>query len=199
MRNILITLACLVVTVGCTRSPSSSQTGHADATARPTVPAPAASSVPVSASSVGEQGDKPAALASATSAPSSSAPVAAASASAVPEPLPNVEVKNIGMHIGGGPNDKRTKAPIAQSVKPHFDELRACWRHAQDQSKGGTFGVDLLIPRAGGKATPSHPRSAIKGEAFEKCVLDVFRGIDFKKPRTGKTMVSYSLRYTPGK
>lgn len=31
----------------------------------------------------------------------------------------------------------------------------------------------------------------------EACILDVFQRIDFKKPKTGKTMVSYSLRFTP--
>ena len=38
-------------------------------------------------------------------------------------PLPNVKVANIGMHVGGGPNDAPTKLPIKQSVEPAFDEL----------------------------------------------------------------------------
>ena len=56
-----------------------------------------------------------------------------------------------------------------------------------------------LSPALGGRAKPSHPRSAIKGDSFEKCVLDVFERIDFKKPRTGKTMVSCSLKFSPEK
>lgn len=116
-----------------------------------------------------------------------------------PEPLPPVEVKNIGMHIGGGPNDRETKKPIADSVQPHFDALRACWKHVSEPEKTGDFGVDLLIPHEGGKATVSNPRSATKGEGFETCVLEVFESIDFKKPKTGKTMVSYSIRFTPNK
>lgn len=122
--------------------------------------------------------------------------------SAAPEPvesLPDVEVKNIGMHIGGGPNDRETKQPIAESVKPHFDALRACWKHVAESAKPGDFGVDLLIPHDGGKASVSNPRSALKGDGFEACVLGVFEAIDFKKPKTGKTMVSYSIRFTPGK
>jgi len=123
----------------------------------------------------------------------------AASAPPEDEPLPNVEVKNIGMHIGGGPNDNETKRPIKESVQPHFDALRRCWKLVDDPAKPGDFGVDLLIPREGGKAEVSHPRSALKGEGFEACIVEAFQKIDFKKPKTGKTMVSYSLRFTPGK
>jgi len=114
-----------------------------------------------------------------------------------PEPLPAVAVKNIGMHIGGGPNDQVSKQPIADSVKPHFDALRACWRLAEDPSKQGDFGVDLLIAHQGGKAQVSHPRTSIKGEGFKECVVGVFEQIDFLKPKTGTTMVSYSVRFTP--
>jgi hypothetical protein len=113
------------------------------------------------------------------------------------EPLPAVEVKNIGMHIGGGPNDRVSKQPIGDSVKPHFDALRTCWKHVAEPAKAGDFGVDLLIPREGGKAEVTNPRTAIKGEGFEACVVGVFEGIDFLKPKTGKTMVSYSVRFTP--
>ena len=201
MRTLLLLSALIVSTTGCTRAPSSSQTGHTDATTRPSQPALVpTSSAPVAKPTTSAPAPAPSpatALSASPSASASSAPTA--QPSQPPAPLPDVQVKNIGMHIGGGPNDRKSKAPIAQSVKPHFDELRACWRFADDQTKGGTFGVDLLIPRAGGKAEASHPRSAIKGDGFEKCVLDVFAGIEFKRPRTGKTMVSYSLRFTPGK
>jgi hypothetical protein len=127
-------------------------------------------------------------------------PAATAPAAALPEsqpPLPDIKVNNIGMHIGGGPNDNVSKAPIRDSVKPHFDAFRRCWRHVQDPDrKGGDFGVDLLIPHEGGKAEVNQPRTAIKGEAFTPCVLEAFQAIDFLKPRTGRTTVSYSLRFS---
>jgi hypothetical protein len=104
-------------------------------------------------------------------------------------------VKNIGMHIGGGPNDSATKEPIAKSVEPHFDELRRCFANVDDPKRGGDFGVDLLIEPEGGKAKVTHPRTAIKGKGFEDCVVKVFEAVDFLRPRTGKTMVSYSLRF----
>jgi hypothetical protein len=108
-----------------------------------------------------------------------------------------VKVINIGMHIGGGPNDSATKDPIKRSVEPHFDAFRACFAKLEDPTKGGDFGLDLLIEREGGKARTSHPRTALKGKPFEECVVQVFDSIEFLKPKTGKTMVSYSLRFSP--
>jgi len=101
------------------------------------------------------------------------------------------------MHIGGGPNDAINKAPIADSVAPHFDEVRACWSRVDDASRGGDFGVDLLIQPEGGRAKVSNPRTGIHPEAFRDCVVAVFQQIDFQKPKKGLTMVSYSLRFTP--
>jgi hypothetical protein len=155
--------------------------------------APVSSSPPASASSV----PAPEAAASAPAAP----PPAQSEASAPtpPPPAPAVTVENIGMHIGGGPNDAVTKAPIGGSVAPHFDELRACWAQIDDPSRGGDFGVDLLIPAEGGRATVSHPRSILGPQAFRDCVVGVFTAIDFAKPRTGRTTVSYALRFAPGR
>jgi hypothetical protein len=102
------------------------------------------------------------------------------------------------MHIGGGPNDDVTKEPIKRSVEPHFDAFRRCFAKVEDQAKGGDFGVDVLIEAAGGKAKITHPRTALKGEGFEACVVEVFQGIEFLKPKgSKKTMVSYSIRFTP--
>lgn len=156
------------------------------ATPPPTVPAP----LPVAT-------EAPAAAASASAAPPApSAPAAAAPAEEAP--LPAVKVKNIGMHIGGGPNDDATKAPIHRSVEPHFDELRRCFAKVEDQKKGGDFGVDLLIDGKGGKAKVTHPRTALKGEGFVPCVVSVFEAIEFLHPKgSKKTMVSYSIRFTP--
>jgi len=115
-----------------------------------------------------------------------------------PSPRP-VTVENIGMHIGGGPNDSETKAPIARSVAPHFDQLRACWSKVEDPQRAGTFGVDLLVPASGGRASVSHPRTALRGDAFRDCVIGVLESVDFETPRGGRipVTVSYSLRFAP--
>ena len=111
--------------------------------------------------------------------------------------MPAVKVSNIGMHIGGGPNDDVTKDPIRRSVHPHFDEFRRCFAQVEDAKKSGDFGVDLRIDRAGGKARVSHPRTTLKGKEFRACVVHTFEEIDFLKPKGGTTTVSYSLRFTP--
>jgi len=101
------------------------------------------------------------------------------------------------MHIGGGPNDAPTKDPIARSVAPHFDELRACWISVDDPTRAGDFGVDLLIPARGGRATVTNPRTRLGPQAFRDCVVAVFENIEFLAPRAGKTMVSYALQFSP--
>jgi len=161
----------------------------------PVVVAPSVSAPSPSASAA--LAPEPAPAASASAEPSASA--APSAAPAVPEaPLPDVQVKNIGMHIGGGPNDAPTKAPIHRSVEPHFDELKRCFAKVDDPKKGGDFGIDLLIDGKGGKARVSHPRTALRGEGFEACVVGVFEAIEFLRPKGGiKTMVSYSIRFTP--
>jgi pyruvate/2-oxoglutarate dehydrogenase complex dihydrolipoamide acyltransferase (E2) component len=161
----------------------------------------AAAPPPVAMPSVAPSVAAPAAPSASASA-ASDAPVAAPSASAAAPaeeaPIPKVKVKNIGMHIGGGPNDDVTKEPIKRSVEPHFDAFRRCFAKVEDQAKGGDFGVDVLIEANGGKAKITHPRTALKGAGFEECVVLVFESIEFLKPKGGKkTMVSYSIRFTP--
>jgi hypothetical protein len=108
-------------------------------------------------------------------------------------------VKNIGMHIGGGPNDAATKAPIKRSVDPHFTALARCFSQAEDRSKGGDVSVDLKIEAKGGTAALQKYRSGVAGAGLKTCVEGVFAAIDFEKPKTGATVVSYSLRFTPAK
>jgi hypothetical protein len=122
---------------------------------------------------------------------------ASAPTASLAAPPPRVLVENIGMHIGGGPNDAVTKEPIAKSVAPCFDSFRACWDAAAGATARGTFGVDLLIPAEGGKAAVSHPRTRIGGDAFRDCVVHVFEEVNFARPRGGRTTVSYSLRFQP--
>ncbi len=174
-------------------APSAPTTPASAATAGTLAPPPSITAAPATAAAAPTDAPSadPAPTASASAAPT-------ASGSAAPEePVPSVKVANIGMHIGGGPHDAVTKAPIKTSVEPHFDALRRCWKHVDDPKKGGDFGVDLLIDKAGGKAKVSHPRTSIKGAGFKECLVAAFEAIDFKKPKGGTTMVSYSVRFTP--
>ncbi len=102
------------------------------------------------------------------------------------------------MHIGGGPNDDVTKSPIAQSIFLHFDALTACFTAAHLTAKV-ELGVDLHIPAAGHLAKVSHPRSTLPSQEFIDCAVAVYAKIDFLPPKTGETIVSYSVRITPKK
>jgi hypothetical protein len=105
-----------------------------------------------------------------------------------------VVVKNIGLHIGGGPNDAATKAPFKKAIERVFNAFVAC--HEKAETEQGTFGVDLLVPAKGGKAEVSAPRTGMRGEAFVECVVGVFASVDFTPPKRGATRLSYSLRFS---
>jgi hypothetical protein len=163
-----------------TESPASSEIASSKA------PAP-----PIAASS------NPTIATSSAPAPSASAvvvPTASASAVVDPEPLPNVEVKFLGLHVGGGKNDKAEHAPIIASVNRHLDDFKRCFGKADEKKKGGTFGIQVLIPADGGKADVSLPKTGIKGDAFKECMVGVYTDMEFDPPKGHvKTNATYSV------
>jgi hypothetical protein len=162
--------------------------------------APSSAPIAVSTASVASQPSTTAAVPSATASSSASAPPVASSPAAPEAPLPNVEVKFYGLHVGGGTNDKAEHAPIIGSVNAHLDDFKKCFAKLEDQKKGGTFGIQLDIPGTGGKAEVSHPRNGLKGDAFKDCMVAAYEAIDFQKPKGGvKTNATYSLIFTPQK
>jgi hypothetical protein len=176
-----------------------------------THPAPAANGVPV-APPIESAHDAAAPIATATPVPALSASASpevddagaldaaraesrAKAASVTSASAGPVRVINIGMHIGGGPNDDVTKEPIHKSVAPHFEEIARCF--PASAAPPVDFGVDLTIEAKGGKARVERPRTALRDDAFVACVVGVFEGAEFLAPRFGKTVVSYSLRFVP--
>lgn len=131
---------------------------------------------------------------------SATAPVSAAGSGSGAEAGPQkgaVVVSNIGVHIGGGPNDNATKAPVRDSIAPHFDAFGRCYESVEVR-KSGDVGVDLLIDANGGAASVSNPRVlGLRGESFKTCIVEEFGKVRFQKMRHGKTMASYSLRFIP--
>jgi len=124
----------------------------------------------------------------------------AASASAAPDdgPLPDVEVTNIGMHIGGEENTPAQKKPIREAVHKHYDDFRRCYGKLASPPKEATFGVDMRIPRNGGLAKISNPRNTFDDDSITPCLIGVFEAIEFPKPKKGiAQMVSFSLRFRP--
>lgn len=111
-------------------------------------------------------------------------------------PPPTVKLTTIGMHVGGGPYDEPTKEPMKRSVEPRFPDLARCWKHVMKPAPTD-FGVDLVIEATGGRARVSNPRTSVTSEGFVPCVVAFFESVDFQKPKNGKTVVSYSVRFTP--
>lgn len=182
------TTICLVA---CSKPPSAPDAASADPPAS-AAPLPSASPQPLAASVP----QPPTASPPPTAPPTSAQPVA--SAAPAESPVPKVKVVNIGMHIGGITHDDPVaKEPIKKSVEPHFDAFRRCWGLLGDPAAKGDFGIDLRVEKEGGRAKAEHPRTALKGKPFQECMVTAFTAIDFLKPRTGTTNVSYSLRFSP--
>ena len=140
--------------------------------------------------------EPPAASGAATAAPSSEPLAASAVPSEDASPLPDVDIKNYGMHIGGGPNDNATKAPIREAVRAQNDAFRACFRLAPEGKKEVIFRVELLIPGPGGKAEVTAQAAERKADAFSECMLTAFREVEFRRPPRGQPQrVAYSLRF----
>ncbi|HTA90203.1 MAG TPA: hypothetical protein VK745_11525 [Polyangiaceae bacterium] len=113
-------------------------------------------------------------------------------------PLPELKVENIGLHVGGGPNDAETKAPFQRAIADRFPAFLDCYRKNEDPAKGGRFGIDLHIARGGGHPRIEQPRTAMRGPEFRACVSAAFESVEFDKPRRGPTTISYSLHFTVG-
>jgi biopolymer transport protein ExbD len=112
--------------------------------------------------------------------------------------LPEVAVENVGLHIGGGPNDEESKRPFREAIGARMADFRRCYKKVDRPGRGGIFGVDLRIGREGGRPEVREPRTGMGGPQFRACVLEVFRQVQFDKPRRGPTVISYSLRFTVG-
>ncbi len=165
-----------------------------------TAPAPA-DAPPARVSASAEPASEPAPAPAASGAVGALPPAAdgdAVSSTPPGEPLPEIRVRNVGLHVGGGPNDAATKAPFQAAIAARFDDFRRCYALIGTPGKGGIFGVDLRIPREGGRATVQGSRTGLGGTPFRDCVLAVFSAVEFAPPSTGTTVISYSLEFTVG-
>lgn len=112
-------------------------------------------------------------------------------------PAPLVDVRSIGMHIGGGPNDDLTKAPFLAAIAASHAELATCWA-ALGKRTAVDFGADFLVPAKGGLAKVDRPRSTVQDPAFVRCATAAFGRVVFAPGKSGlATKVSTSVRLTP--
>ncbi len=110
--------------------------------------------------------------------------------------LPELRVEALGMHVGGGSNSPEEKAPFHRALERQFPRFLACYRGVEQPWAGGSFGIDLKVPRSGGRATVEQPRTKMRGEAFRDCMLAALGAAEFERPKAGPTVLSYSVRFT---
>ena len=113
--------------------------------------------------------------------------------------LPELRIEPLGMHVGGGTNSPEEKAPFHRALERQFPAFLVCYRLAEDPWTGGSFGIDIKIPRAGGAPTLEQPRTKIRGAGFQDCMVAAFGKAQFEKPKAGPTVISYSIRFQLGK
>jgi len=112
--------------------------------------------------------------------------------------LPELRVEPLGMHVGGGTNSPEEKAPFHRAIERQFPALLECYRLVDDPWTGGSFGIDIKIARSGGAPTLEQPRTKLRGEGFQACMVAALGKVQFEKPKAGPTVVSYSVRFTLG-
>jgi hypothetical protein len=199
----LMALAQLVTPLGCGSGPRTTPGTPLTRPTRPTRPTgptaaepatsdpagPNAAVTPATEPTLSGTGDPPP---PAPPAPPASAP----SADVDNTPVPKVKVTNIGLHVGGGPNDAVTKAPFERAIQKQFDDFKRCYGKIQTPGAHGTFGIDLLIDKEGGHPKTSGSRTALP-DAFRDCVAHVFETVVFDRPKLGATKISYALKFDP--
>jgi len=109
--------------------------------------------------------------------------------------LPEVRLRLLGMHIGGGPNDEASKRPFLEAVSSSFPAMLSCYRLVDAPERGGSFGVDLRIPREGGAPSVEQLRTRLGPEAFVGCMREALLGLRFAPPPRGPTVVSVSVAF----
>ncbi len=109
--------------------------------------------------------------------------------------LPKLELKNVGLHVGGGPNDAATHHAFAAPIGLVFGEFQRCYRSVELPRPLAIYGVDLVVEPGSGRAKVRTVRTKLGGKAFLECLQSVLEAVHFQNPLKKPTSVSYSLRF----
>lgn len=109
--------------------------------------------------------------------------------------LPELLVRTVGLHVGGGRNDRASKEPYLNAVEQRFTDFLDCYRLVDVPGDEGTFGIELVVGASGVVERTDKPRPGLSGEAFRSCMLQVFQTIAFE-PTKAPVIVSYSVRFS---
>lgn len=109
--------------------------------------------------------------------------------------LPKLELKAVGLHVGGGPNDAATHHAFGAPIALQFSEFMRCYRSVENPKALAIFGVDLLVPSDEGRASVRKIRTSLRGKEFQVCMQGALELVRFKNPLKKPTTVSYSVRF----
>ena len=142
-------------------------------------------------------GPAPAGASPAASTPPGSVPAVAPSA---PErhgpPLPELSVKSFGLHVGGSSADAAARADFLRVLENASWSYLDCYRAIDVPGSVGTFGADLTIAGNGGKPRVGKPRTKLRGDAFQSCMVRAFESVSFARTPSGRAVVvSYSVKF----
>jgi hypothetical protein len=110
--------------------------------------------------------------------------------------LPELSVKSFGLHIGGS-KDAGAREEFLRALEAASWRYLDCYRALEQPGAVGTFGADLAIGGAGGKAKVKTTRTKLRGEAFEACMVRALESVTFARPPSGRSVVvSYSVKFS---
>jgi hypothetical protein len=130
-------------------------------------------------------------------------PVVSAGKAAPPSPHPEQTstgptLATVGLHVGGMLNREPHRSRLVSVFERQFNAFRTCHQRADRHLQGASFGVDLLIPKTGGRAKVRQTRTRLDGKGFRACMHAVFEAIRFAPPPSERAeIVSYSVLFKP--
>jgi hypothetical protein len=108
-----------------------------------------------------------------------------------------VNLKTIGLHVGGGPNDDATRKPLLALLELSFPDLQRCAEQLSPlPTQLTSFGIDLYIGAQGGHAEARQIRTRLGPEAFRVCVKQALTALRFPAPPQPR-VISYSVGFSP--
>lgn len=111
-------------------------------------------------------------------------------------PLPELSVKSFGLHVGGS-KDAGARDDFLRTLEAASSRYLDCYRLVEQPGSAGTFGADLTIGGAGGRAKVKTTRTKLRGEAFTACMVRAFESVSFGRPPSGRAVVvSYSVKFS---
>lgn len=114
------------------------------------------------------------------------------------ERAPGLELQTVGLYLAGAANTDPTRRQLVKLFERNFGAFRRCHAEAAEHAENASFGVDLLVPKEGGRAKVRQTRTRLAGAGFRSCMERALQAIRFEPLPSGRPeIVSYSLLFRP--